>query len=171
MKSSTALAADVAIGLTAGLLATSITGPVQKLLDRLMPPSVKRRERQVRPGPPTKLAAEKLAAGVDAKLSQQQLDGAATAIHYASGLPWGVIYAFLRRHSGMTAGGAALATGTCMSIVLDEALTPAFGFAAPDREYPTATHVRGFVSHLAFGAVAAATAEALYRLTDTGPDR
>ena len=169
MKSSTALAADVAIGLTAGMLATSMSGPLQKFLYQLMPQSVKRRERQVRPGPPTKLAAKKLAEGVDAKLPEEQVERAATAIHYASGMPWGVVYALLRRHSGMTPAGAALATGASMSIVLDEGLTPAFGLAAADREYPTATHVRGFISHLAFGAVTAATAEALYRLTDTGP--
>src|SRR5438270_212290 len=169
MRSSTILAADIAIGLTAGLVATSTTKPVQTLLRKLTPRAVIQREEQVRPGRPTKIAAKKLAAEMDAPLSNEQAERAATAIHYASGAPWGVIYALLRRHSGMTAVGAALATGTSMSIVLDECLSPACGLSAPDREYPTATHIRGYISHLAFGAVAAATAEALYRLTGTRP--
>lgn len=59
-------------------------------------------------------------------------------------------------------------SGIC-SLVLDEALTPAMGFSAHDREYPTLTHVRGFIAHLIFGAAAAATAEALYRMTGTAP--
>src|SRR5881398_9883 len=96
MRSSTMLAADVAIGLTAGLVATSTTRPVQKLLRKLTPRAVIRREEQVRPGRPTEIAAKKLAAEMDARLSNEQAERAATAIHYASGAPWGVIYALLR---------------------------------------------------------------------------
>ena len=58
-----------------------------------------------------------------------------------------------------------------MSLILDETLTPAMGFSAPDRDYPAATHIRGFIAHLAFGAAVAATAELLYRLTRTSPDQ
>lgn len=170
MKSSDALLSDASIGLAAGLVATAMTGPIQSLLYRLTPDSVKRREEQVRPGPPTWLAAKALAGAAGARLTSKQQGSAATAVHYGSGMPWGVAYALLRRHSGMTPAGAALATGASMSLILDEALTPAMGFSAPDRDYPTATHVRGFFAHLAFGAVVAATAEALYRLTGTGPD-
>lgn len=164
------MAADVAIGLAAGLVATSMTGPIQKLLYRITPEPVKRREERVRPSSPTQVAARKAAAAAGANPTQKQLEHAATAIHYGSGLPWGVVYAFLRRHSGMTPAGAALATGASMSLILDEALTPAMGFSAPDRDYPAATHMRGFVAHLAFGAIAAAAAEALYRLTGTVPE-
>lgn len=169
MKSSEALLADVSIGLAAGFFATSLTGPIQNLLYRLTPEPVKRREEQVRPGSPTQVAARKLARAVDAKLSDKQVETAATAIHYGSGLPWGAVYTFLRRHSGMTPTGAALATGASMSLILDEALTPAMGFSAPNRDYPLATHLRGFAAHLAFGAIVAASVEILYRLARTTP--
>lgn len=171
MRASEALLADAAIGVTAGLVATSLTGPVQKLLYRFTPDAVKRREEQARPGPPTQIAAKKLARAVNAEPDEQQTEQVATVIHYGSGIPWGAVYPFLRRHSGMTPLGAALATGATMALVLDEALTPAMGFSAPNRDYPALTHVRGFLAHLAFGAAAAATAEALYRLTDTTPAR
>lgn len=169
MKVSETLLADAAIGRTAGLLATRMTGPIQNVLHRLTPEPVRRREEQVRPGPPTHVAAKKLARAMDGQANEQEVEQLGTAIHYGSGIPWGAVYPFLRRHSGMTPVGAALATGTTMSLVLDEALTPALGFSAPNRAYPTLTHVRGLLAHLAFGVVAAATAEVLYRLTGTTP--
>lgn len=171
MKLSEKLATDAAIGLVAGLVATRMTAPTQKLLYRLTPETVKRREEQARPDSPTKIAAKKLAGAVDADLTGKQVDTAATAIHYGSGVPWGAVYTFLRRYSGMTPAGAALTTGASMSLILDEALTPAMGFSAPDRDYPASTHVRGFAAHLVFGVVVAATAEALYRLTRSTPSR
>ena len=171
MRASEALLADAAIGLTAGAVATGMTGPVRNVLYRLTPKSAKHGEEHVRPGSPTQVAAKSLAGAMGAKLDEKQIETAATAIHYGSGIPWGSVYTFLRRHSGMAPIGAALATGASMSLILDEALTPAMGFSAPDRDYPTATHIRGFFAHLAFGAVVAATAEILCRLTHTAPDQ
>lgn len=163
------LPVDIAIGLTAGLVTTAMTGPVQNLLDRFTPEDARKREEKVRPGPPTQLAAERLDRTMGAGLDAQETERASTAIHYAAGIPWGAAYTTLRRQSGMSPVGAALVTGGSMSFILDEGLTPAFGFSAPDRNYPIATHLRGFVAHLLFGAVVAATAEVLYRLTGTAP--
>jgi hypothetical protein len=66
----------------------------------------------------------------------------------------------------MSAPGAAFISGATMSLMIDEGLTPALGYSAPNRDYPVLTHVRGFAGHLGFGAVNAAVAEALYRLVD-----
>lgn len=169
MDKSETLVADVGIGLAAGMVATRTSAPIQEFLYRLTPQSVKRRENRVRPGSPTENAAKKLAARTGAKLNDKQLKTASSAIHYGSGLPWGAVYSLLRRHSGMTPVGAALATAASMWLILDESLTPAMGFSAPDYEYPIGTHIRGLGTHLLFGAVAGAAAEALYRLTGTGP--
>jgi len=67
----------------------------------------------------------------------------------------------------MTPLGAAVVTGASMSLLVDEALTPAMGFSAPSLDYPASTHVRGFVAHLAFGAIVAAIVETLCKATDT----
>ena len=48
-----------------------------------------------------------------------------------------------------------------MSLLVDEWLTPAFGFSAPNRAYPLVTHVRGFAAHVVYGLAVAATAELL----------
>jgi hypothetical protein len=49
-----------------------------------------------------------------------------------------------------------------MSVVADELLTPAFGFSAPSRAYPTVTHLRGVAAHVVFGAAVAKTSEATW---------
>jgi hypothetical protein len=46
-----------------------------------------------------------------------------------------------------------------MSVIVDEGLTPALGFSAPNRAYPLAAHARGVASHLAFGLALAAVTE------------
>lgn len=69
----------------------------------------------------------------------------------------------MRRAAGMDSVGAGTATGASMSLILDEAITPALGFSAPNRAYPIQTHVRGFLGHIVYGLALAASADVLYR--------
>lgn len=163
------LLVDLVIGLAAGLVATKVTGFAQEALYRPMPESIKRREEEVRPGPPPRVAAQKTAEALGVELDEKQLKMAGMAVHYGLGLAWGPVYGLLRRYSRMDPLGAGLVTGAAFSLIVDEALTPAFGFSAPSQDYPMVTHVRGFLGHLIYGAVAALTAEALYRLTGMAP--
>lgn len=93
-------------------------------------------------------------------------------LHHGSGVLWGTVYCLMRRAAGMESVGAGIAAGTSMSILLDELVTPAIGFSAPNRAYPAATHLRGLIGHLLYGAVLATSAEALYaaaaRLSEPG---
>jgi hypothetical protein len=56
-----------------------------------------------------------------------------------------------------------------MSVVADELMTPAFGFSAPNLDYPLVTHARGFAAHLAFGLAVAAVMEAGWTVTGDRP--
>lgn len=159
------LAVDVAMGLAAGLAATKATEYAQEALYRVTPRSVKQQEERARPGLPTDVAARKTAEALGLDLDARRLSRLSSAFHYGSGTAWGPVYFLLRRASGMNPLGAAIVTGASLSLILDETLTPALGFSAPNRAYPTTTHVRGFLAHLVYGFVLAATAEALYRLT------
>jgi uncharacterized membrane protein YagU involved in acid resistance len=154
---------DLVICLVAGYAATKATEGIQQALYRLTPEDAKKREEKVRPGPPFRLAAQKTAAQVGLNLGGERLEKISMTVHYGLGLAWGPAYGFLRHFSGMQPLGAGLATGATMSLIIDEALTPALGYSAPSRDYPTATHIRGFIAHLLFGLVIAASAEALYR--------
>lgn len=163
------LLVDVAIGLTAGLVATAVYGGVQQAFYRATPKHVRRQEERARPAPSSQVAADKGAESLGYPLDEQQSKVAGRVVHYGVGAAWGPLYGLLRRHGGMHPLGAGLLTGASMSLILDEGVTPAFGFSAPNRDYPAQTHVRGFLNHLAYGAAVAVTAESLYRLTDT-PD-
>lgn len=59
---------------------------------------------------------------------------------------------------------AGLGTGAAMSLVADEAMTPLLGYSAPNRAYPLATHLRGFLAHLVFGLAVTATTETAWAL-------
>ena len=90
-------------------------------------------------------------------------------VHYGLGLTWGPVYGLLRRHGRVRPLPAGFTTGAAMSLVMDEMLVPALGLSPPNRAFPAATHLRGFLNHLAYGAAAALTAELVYRLTGTTP--
>lgn len=155
---------DVAVGLAAGLAATLVTERIQMALWKFTPEETREIENQVRPGPPPKMAAKKLAKAVGAHPSEKRTQHLSQALHYGLGVAWGPLYGLLRRYSGMSRFGAGVLTGMSMSVIVDEALSPALGFTAPNRDYPPAAHIRGLVAHLAFGLVVAAAAESLYRL-------
>jgi uncharacterized membrane protein YagU involved in acid resistance len=166
------LLVDVAVGLLAGFVATKATDLAQEPLRRATPDSVRRREARVSPGPSSsQVAARKIAERLGRPADDQRLRPLARAVHHGLGMAWGPVYCLLRRRFGMRPFGAGLAAGAALSLAVDEGLTPALGLSAPNRAYPAATHVRGFLAHLVWGVAAALAAEAAYRLTGTAPVR
>jgi uncharacterized membrane protein YagU involved in acid resistance len=164
------LLVDLAVGLAAGLFANWATDLAQKPLRRATPEGAKRREAQVSPGPSSShVAARRIAQHLGRPLDDRRLRPVARAVHHGLGMAWGPLYCLLRRHGGMRPLGAGLVAGAALSLVVDEGLTPALGLSAPNRDYPAATHVRGFLAHLVWGGAAALAAEAAYRLTGTAP--
>ena len=163
------LPVDIAVGLLAGLVATRAYGLAQAALARLMPEDVREREERLRPEPTARVAARKVAEGLGYHLDDRQLGVATAAVHHGLGLAWGPVYGLLRRHGGMRPLAAGLLTGAALSLVVDEALVPTLGLSPPNRAFPAATHLRGFLNHLAYGVAAALTAETVYRLTGTTP--
>ncbi len=164
------LLADIAVGLFAGLVATQVTNLAQGPLQRMMPDSVGRQEKRVRPGASSSLvAAGKVAPRLDCSPNQRELGLLGKAIHFGIGMTWGPVYRLLRRHGSLGPFGAALASGAAMSLILDEGVVPALGLSAPNRDYPVFTHARGFLAHLIYGAAAALAAEGLGRLVGRTP--
>lgn len=162
------VALDVGVGLLAGLAATKVTEYAQQALWAATPEKTRQQEQRVRPGPPFRVAAEKTAdlAGFD--LDEREMQAAGMVFHYASGVGWGPVYCLMRRAAGMGSLGAGVAAGMSMSVILDELVTPALGFSAPNEDYPAAAHVRGLLGHLVYGLALAGTAEVLYRLAEPG---
>lgn len=153
--------AAAGLGLVGGYVGTKVMEPVSMKLYEWESEEARRQEDAVRPGPPFRIAAEKTARVLGITLTEQQLNIASLFFHYGAGMSWGPVYNFLRQRTSLSPLRAGLLTGASMSLILDEGLTPALGFSAPNRAYPLVTHVRGFVAHLAFGLGVAATVESL----------
>lgn len=161
---------DVGVGLAAGLGATLVTNLAQGPLRRLTPEHVDRHEKRVRPGASSSLvAARKVCETMHVAPSPRRHALSGKAIHLATGMGWGPVYALLRRYAGLRPLPAALASGTAMSLILDECLVPALGLSAPNRRYPAFTHLRGLVAHLVYEAAVAVTAEGLGRALGRAP--
>jgi uncharacterized membrane protein YagU involved in acid resistance len=165
------LLVDIAVGLLAGFAATKVTDFAQGPLRRATPEDVKRREARVSPGPSSShVAARRIAERLGHPADDRRLRPVARAVHQGLGMAWGPVYCLLRRRGGMRPLGAGLVAGGALSLVVDEGLAPALGLSAPNRAYPVATHARGLLAHLVWGAAAALAAEAIYRLSGTAPD-
>ncbi|MGH3570226.1 MAG: DUF1440 domain-containing protein [Pseudonocardiaceae bacterium] len=143
-----AAAEDLAV---AGYLGTKAMEPVSEKRYTLESDTDRAREDAVRPGPSYRIAAEKITRLIGLRRDDQQLDTAALVFRYGLVIFWAPLYALLRRAIGLRPITAGLATGSAMSLLADELMTPAAGFSAPNRAYPLATHLRGFTGHLAFG--------------------
>lgn len=156
--------ADVAVGLLSGYAGTRVMEPISMKLYELEPEEDREQEDAVRPGPPYQVAAEKTARLMDVELTDEQLKRAGMAFHLGLGMSWGVVYTLLRRNTNLSPLANGLLTGAAMSAIVDEGVTPALGFSAPNRAYPVSTHLRGFVAHLAFGLGVAGTSEVVYAL-------
>lgn len=103
-RMSPAAAEDLVVASLAGYLATKAMEPVtQKLYERESEQD-RACEDAARPGPPDRIAAQKLTRLVGLRLDEQQLDKAAPVFHYGLAISWAPVYAVLRRGRGLTPG-------------------------------------------------------------------
>ena len=158
------LLTDAVVAAAAGYAGTKAMEPVSMKLYALKGERARTQEDAVRPGPPYLLAAKKTTKLFGLELDDGQMQKAGTAFHYGLALSWAPVYTVLRRRTGWSPLTSGLASGAAMSLIIDEGLTPALGFSAPNRAYPWQTHIRGFVAHLVFGLTVAVVTEGGWRL-------
>lgn len=152
----TAVAAQVGAGLIGGYIGTKVMEPVEMKLYKLEPEAARRQEDAVRPGSPYDIAARKTTELLGLHLSEGQLKTVGMLFfHYGLGMSWGALTAISQRRTKLNPFLAGALSGTAMWIIVDEGMTPAFGFSAPDRAYPLVTHLRALIGHLVFGVTAA----------------
>lgn len=163
------LLGDLALSAAAGYLGTKAMEPISMKLYQLEPAAAREREDAARPGPPFQVAAEKLTKLFGLHLGEQQMSRLSMAFHYGLAIQWAPLYPLLRRRTNLNPVAAGLATGTAMSAIADELMTPAFGFSAPNLDYPLVTHARAVLAHLAFGLAVAATVETGWALLGNRP--
>jgi len=160
---------DLTLAAVAGYAGTRAMEPVSMRLYEWESDAARAREDAARPGEPYRIAAEKLSRLTGLDLNEKQLSRLALVFHYGLALQWAPLYPLLRRRTGLGPLSAGLLTGAAMSVVADELMTPAFGFSAPNLDYPLVTHLRGFAAHLVFGTAVAATVETGWALLRQRP--
>lgn len=163
------IATDLALSSAAAYLATKVMEPVSMKLYELERAAARAREDEVGPGMPPRVAAEKIAKALGLELNASQLDRLSLVLHYGLAMQWAPLYPLLRRFTTLDPIAAGLATGAAMSLIADELITRAFGFSAPNLDYPLITHVRGVLAHLVFGLAVAAVTETGWTVTGDRP--
>ncbi len=75
-----------------------------------------------------------------------------TAVHYGFGAFLGATYGAAVEIRPAASAGFGTVYGAAVSLIADEMAMPALGFTPPAWKVAASTHLRGFVSHLVFGA-------------------
>ncbi|MGH3369085.1 MAG: DUF1440 domain-containing protein [Nocardioidaceae bacterium] len=153
---------DLLKGAIAGAVATWVMDRVTTAMYRRENPAAKRAENEVRGGQTAyETAAGRAAELVGAPVSDQRLEQAGLAVHWALGIGAGAVYAVLRRRVGVVGRAAGTVFGTGFWALLDEGVVPLLGLTPGPRAFPWQTHARGLAGHLSFGAVTDATLRVL----------
>jgi hypothetical protein len=107
---------DAALSAVAGYIGTKAMEPVSMKLYELESKDDRAREDAARPGPPYKIAAEKIANAAGLEPNGEQMHKASLAMHYGLAVSWAPLYPILRRAAHWQPVAAGLATGAAMSI-------------------------------------------------------
>lgn len=92
---------DLGLSTVAGYVGTKAMEPVSMKLYQLEPADVRDREDAARPGPPYRVAAEKITRVLGVELSEERLQQLSLALHYGLAIQWAPLYPLLRRRTGL----------------------------------------------------------------------
>lgn len=157
-------ALDLVKGAVAGAVATKVLETVGTYLYGLEDGATRRREEQVRPKEPVLVAAEKLAAATGTRLGERQLGRLGTALHWATGIGGGVLYALLRRRVSGVASARGLWFGLAFFLLVDELANWALRLTPGPTAFPWPAHARGLATHVAYGVAAETALDVLDRV-------
>jgi uncharacterized membrane protein YagU involved in acid resistance len=93
------------------------------------------------------------------RLSDQEKQVAAPAIHYGFGAAMGALYGAIAEIAPPAKTGFGLLYGVVLWLIADEAAVPALGLSKSPTQYPLSTHASALASHCAY----ATTTEAVRR--------
>lgn len=149
------------VGALSGYAGVEAMSPVTTQILNQTSPADRAQEERVSPGVAYTIAAKDLASRVGSHLSDEQATQVGNVFHIGLGIAAGEMYVLLRRGFGWNPMLCGLVTAAVLWGGLDEGITPAMGWSAPNSDYPLATHIRGAIGHLTLGAATALMAEFL----------
>jgi putative membrane protein len=159
------LAAQIIGGLAGGLVASFAMDRFQQALSRLSknigPAEPKRRPE---PEPATYKAADAVSRAVTGQnVPRSYKPTAGAAVHYAFGGAVGAMYGAAAANTPDVAAWRGLPFGATVWLIADEAGVPLAGLSKPPAEYPFATHLSAFATHLVYGVTTDAVRRAVVR--------
>lgn len=137
--------------IAAGYAATLLMEQISTWIYARHNQAVREREEQLRTEMPTSTLARKVAGAAGRQLSDKDAERAGMVLHSVFGAGGGPVSEVLIR-LGMSPMGAGVSTGLGMFVFVDEGFNTIAGLTPPPGEWPTATHARALVNHLAYGA-------------------
>jgi hypothetical protein len=148
-------------GAIAGGLATWVMDQVTTGVMSQQSSDIGEREKAVQPNrqPSVENLVDRAADSLGVSLDAEQKGLASQVTHYALGAVPGAAYAVMRDRLPIIGAGRGLLYGALVFAINDEYLNTRLGLAASPDAYPTETHLRGLIGHLALGVA-----------TDTGID-
>jgi uncharacterized membrane protein YagU involved in acid resistance len=156
---------DLMKGAIAGAVATFVMSKVTGYMYEHEDRDARRREDDARgEASSPEAAAERVASAAGTALDRRQRRQYGSAIHWATGVGAGAVYAVLRRRLQFLGSAGGTAFGTAFWAFLDEGVVPALGLTPGPNAFPWQTHARGLVGHLTFGTVTDGTLRLLDRV-------
>jgi len=153
---------DVMFGVIGGIAGTFVISQSMIAISNLQTEKDKRREQRLLQGHPTEKLAKKIGEGVlDRKLTTDEKSDWGQAIHWTYGTFWGAVYGVLRHRSPAAGRASGLPFGISLAVFGNMLLLPAAGLTPPAYEFPLSSHIRGMVSHCAYGATVEGTCRLL----------
>lgn len=165
MPRTNSIAVDLLKGAVAGAAATWTMNQATTWMYTHEGDDIKERENEARGGRTAyETAAERAARAAGTSLSDDRRAQLGSAIHWATGIAAGALYAGVRKRWPAAAAARGLPFGTGFFLVLDELLNPVLGLTPGPLAFPWQTHARGLGGHLAFGATTELVLEGLDRV-------
>jgi hypothetical protein len=152
---------DTAVGTAAGYAGSQALSKTSAFFHKNTDPEKLQREKEIEPLPPIMVLVKKAEAILGVELDQKQEQKAAKYLDYALSIAMATLYVRTARRWPLSWFTGGVVFGTFFWAAWDEGISPALGLVGDNKKYPAEAHVRGLLSHVAFGLAAAAVARAL----------
>lgn len=146
---------SLALAAAGGLLAMAVTGRAGRMLDLLVNPEQKRRDRQVREGTAHDMAGPYFAARITGReLGEAGKRRARMVFSVAYGIGWGLIYAGVRKKVPAASRLAGVPFAIPFFLACDGVMAPLLGISPSLRHVPWQPSVKELANHMVWTASA-----------------
>lgn len=161
------LAIDLLIGAGAGIVATAVTGGVDRFLSGYVSTTQRLRERRVRRRSAHAEAAWRVGQSIGGRWPSRRARRTGSILFGTGyGALWGVIYAAVRRQAPVVSSGAGVPFAVPFFLACDGLIAPLAGLTPGLRRLPWQVNAKELANHVAWTATAELTHRTVCALVD-----